>query len=204
MNISITRALAKIKSLDDRIAKATSAQFVSYAINKKSASGLPVEDVKTTLRGNLQSVMAMIAERAAIKAKVVASNAVATVVVAGVTMTVAQAIERKTSIAQEQALLNQLRAQYHAVSQKIETTNTGVQSRLDALIQTAVGKDRKVDEAEIAAIAGPFREQNTAQIIDPNNIVVSINALSSQIDNFLLEVDYALSEVNAITQIEIA
>jgi len=124
---------------------------------------------------------------------------VTSVTIAGVVQTVAEAIERKGSIQLEQQLLQTLRQQLASQQALVERTNVTVQQRLDTLIQTAVGKDRKVEASELAAITGPFEAQNKAEVLDPSDVQKQIDALAADIDAFLLEVDFALSEVNATT-----
>lgn len=203
MTISVTRALAQIKSLDARIAEASGKAFITYAVNGKTGGGSAVADAVAVIRANLQSVQDMIALRQKLKSAVVASNAVTKVTVGGKEMTVAQAIERKGSIQQEQFLLTNMVAQHRRTVKEVETINQNVQVRLDKLIETAVGKDRKVDESEISAITEPFRQQNQASLVDPAELEKLIAALEADIANFLAEVDYSLSESNAVTQITV-
>ena len=200
--ISITRALAQVKSLNDRIQRGTAVPFTTVQVGGKHATGKPLQEVEQTLKASLQSVKDLIAQRQALKAAIVRSNAVTNVTIAGTVMTVAEAIERKTSIALEQGLLQQLRGQQAQVSASVERTNVDVQKRLEQLLITAVGKDRQTSSAELDAITGPFKAQNEAKAVDPNDVQKVIDAMSTEIDAFLLEVDFALSEVNATTQIE--
>lgn len=202
--ISVTRALAQVKSLNDRIARATGQAFVSNTTGGKHPSGKPAQEVVEILKANLQSVQDLIKQRKAIKAAIVRSNAVTEVTIAGVKQTVAEAIERKGSIQLEQTLLGTLRQQQAQQQTLVERTNVQVAQRLDQLIQTAVGKDRKVDEAELKAITGPFEAQNKAEVLDPSDVTKVIDALAADIDAFLLEVDFALSEVNATTKVDVA
>ena len=203
MTISVTRALAQIKSLDARIAASSSNPFVTYAVNGKTAGGSQTAEVEQTLKSNLQSVRDMIEQRQKLKAAVVKSNAAVRVTIAGNNMTVAQAIERKASISQEQFLLTNLIAQHRRTAKEVESINQNVQQRLDKLIETAVGKDRKVEEHEIAAITEPFRQQNQASLVDPVGLEKLIAEMETEISSFLAEVDYTLSESNAITQIAV-
>lgn len=201
--ISVTRALAQVKSLNDRIQRATAQAFVSNTTGGKHPSGKAAQEVGELLKANLQSVQALIEQRNTLKGAIVRSNAVTTVEIAGVTRTVAEAIERKTSIALEQALLNALRQQQAQQVSVVERTNVQVAQRLDQLIQTAVGKDRQVSAADLAAITGPFEAQNKAEVLDPNDLTKVIESLAADIDAFLLEVDFALSEVNATTKVTV-
>lgn len=201
--ISITRALAQVKSLNDRIQRGSNANFITTLVGGKHGTGVSEQEASGILTANLQSVQGLIAQRTALKSAIVKSNSVATVVINDVTMTVAEAIERKGSIQLEQVLLQNLRQQLAQATQQVERTNVQVNQRLDQLIQTTVGKDRKVDEAEVAAIRDPFLKSNEAKLLDSNKLQGVIDKLQADIEGFLLEVDYALSEVNATTKIEL-
>lgn len=201
--ITVTRALAQVKALNDRITRGIATSFVSTVTGGKHETGKSKEEVSTSLAANLQSVKALIATRVALKGAVVRSNAVTKVTIAGKEMTVAEAIERKTSIQFEEALLQTLKTQLTQQQAKAERANVLMQGRLDNLIQTAVGKDRKVDEADLNAITGPFVSQNRSDVLDPSNLSNEIEELSKSIDAFREEVDYALSEVNAVTKITV-
>lgn len=201
--ISITRALAQVKSLNDRIARSTNLNFVTTLTGGKHASGVSVVEAEATLRSNLQSVTGLIAQRAALKAAIVKSNSVAVVKINDVAMTVAEAIERKGSIQLEQVLLQNLRSQLAQSTAQVERANIQVNQRLDQLIQTTIGKDRKVEESEVASIRDPFLKGNEAKLLDANGLQAVIDKMQASVDGFLLEVDYALSEVNATTRISV-
>lgn len=201
--ISVTRALAEVKSLNDRINRANSTAFISYTVGGKHASGNAVQEVELQLKSQLQSVKDLIARRAALKAAIVVSNAKTKVVVNNVEMTVAEAIERKASIQLDKNLLQTLKTQRAQTIAVIERTNLQVANQSHALVQTAVGKDRKASEEEIAAITGPFRAQNEAVLLDPSKLEQVINELQNDIDGFELDVDHALNEINAVTKLSI-
>lgn len=201
--ISITRALAQVKGLNDRISRATNAGFITTITGGKHQSGMSLDEVSAALKGNLQSVQDLIAQRSALKSAIVKSNAVATVSINGVVMTVAEAIERKGSIQLEQLLLNQLKTQLAQATQQVERGNVQVTARLDQMLQGLTTKDRKVDEAEVAAIREPFLKGNELKLLDANGLQVVIDKLQASIDGFVTEVDYVLSEVNATTKIEL-
>jgi cupin superfamily acireductone dioxygenase involved in methionine salvage len=133
------------------------------------------------------------------------SNAVTKVTIADVEMTVADAIERKTSIVYEQTLLNTLKRQTMNSKSTVATENQKVEIRLDQQLNQMFGNDNvsaKTSEGAIA-YAKEFRNQNEFELIDPLSIDKEIEKLEKGIDDFLSEVDYVLSTSNALTEIEI-
>jgi len=202
--ISVTRALAQVKSLTDRIQRGVNGgAFIAVSVGGKHNSGKSIQEVETLLKGSLQSVEELIKVRKALKSAVVKSNAVTAVSIGGVVMTVAEAIERKSSIELEKQLLNQVVAQQSRFTAEAERINVEVDKQAETLLNTAVGRDRQSTAAELEAITGPFKKQREAKLIDPNGLTEVIERMSKDLDAFLLEVDYALSEVNAKTLITV-
>lgn len=202
--ISVTRALAQIKSLNAKIQRATVAPFIALAVGGKPQNFTGnAQEVEVLLKANLQSVQDLIEQRDKLKVAIVKSNAVTTLEVSGKKYTVAGAIEHKGSIEFMVALANQLQAQSRQAIQQVERANADVEKRLEQLTLAAAGKDRKVDPEELAAIRDPFIKNNSATIIDPSNIQNVTAKLLEEIEEFKLNVDFALSESNAVTLIEV-
>lgn len=203
--ITVTRALTQVKTLDERIAAFAqkSEPVVSYKVGQKSAGGRPLQEVEQLISASFQSVQGLITQRNVIKAAIIRSNSETSVVINGVTMTVAEAIERKGSIRLEAALLQTMRGQLGAVTAKVEQLNRQMEADLQALMVAAVGKDRQVTESELAAIRDPFIAQKQASLIDPLNLAAQIATLDASITGFTAEVDFVLSESNAITKITV-
>ena len=203
--VTVTRALTQVKTLDERIANFAqkSEPVVSYKIGQKSAGGRPVQEVEQLVTASFQSVKDLIAQRNTIKAAIIRSNSNTVVSIAGVQMTVAEAIERKGSIRLEAALLQTMKAQLGAATVKVEQLNRQMEADLQQLMVAAVGKDRVVTEGELSAIRDPFISQKQATLIDPLDLAKQIALLDATIVGFTSEVDFVLSESNAITKIVI-
>lgn len=207
MEMSITRALAELKRLDKRINKAImSSTFV--VSNKKSAKNvngiMTKEDFAVSVKSNFDSIQALIARKKFIKSAIVESNAKTYVVIGGVKMTVADAIERKNNIEYEKNLLERMNYQLKRAIVDMENKNSAVDDKLDTLLETMLGKDnaKNVDK-ETNEFAVSYRNDNEYEILDPIKIEKEIEKLEEDIENFESEVDYVLSESNTITKIVI-
>lgn len=201
--ISVTRALAQIKSLNDRIQRATNEAFIAHTVGGKHVSGLELTAVGIQLKANVQSVEDMIKQRSALKSAVVQSNAQTKVKIAGVEMTVAEAIERKGSIVLEELFLNSMRRQLQTTQQAVDQQNRQVNMKVEQLLQQAAGKDRKIDEVELKVLRDAIEAKEGAVVLDTADIRGKIEVKQKEIDDFKLEVDFALSEVNAKTEITV-
>lgn len=201
--MTITRGLAELKLLDARIHRGIDeAEFAAVVIGEKPVKGYSSnEEFSRKSRASLQSIESLIARRKAIKAAIVVSNATTYVMIAGQRMTVAEAIERKSSIHYEEALLGQMRQQYQQALAEIERRNAEAQVRLDRLLEANFGKESKAKDSEYEAIAKPFMAQNEAKLVDPVKLKERIDQLTNEIESFRSEVDFILSESNTLTKI---
>ena len=205
--ISITEALKELKLYDQKITKAlSSASFIGA--KKKSDDKVGVfktENFIKNAKSGYQSVTDLIRNRAKIKAAVVQSNAVTKVEIAGETYTVAEAIERKSSIQYEKYLLTGMKSAWKVATDKVSKENARVDAQVDKMLETFLGKDsdKKVSESDLSAISDPYREKNEWELIDPLDLFTKIGELEDEIDCFEADVDVRLSVSNSVTYIEV-
>lgn len=203
--LSLHRALAELKMLNQRIEAATT-NVVLVRANRKSnekIEGMPIEEYKKDMQGSYDKVIGLIHYRNRLKALVVASNAQTIVQVGSATMTVAEAIERKQSIQFEKELLSNLREQYYAAITHVTEANEALPEKLETYLVNILGNKDKQSPDEVKLHTETFMKRNEYELIDPMNIKKTIEALTAQIEEFESEVDAVLSESNATTFIEL-
>jgi hypothetical protein len=206
MKMSIHRGLAEIKMLDKRIER--SIQSVLVGSKKKSADNvhnttLNKDKFVETVKANYQSVNDLIDRRTKIKRLIVLSNATTQVEVGGVTYTVAEAIENKKIIEDKKKLLNQMVTQYNSHMVNVTRQNERVESNLDEQIQVMLGSDKQNKTSSLDGFIEQYKAQNEWELVDGLNIQDEIQKLQTEIEEFESNVDFVLSESNAITTIEI-
>lgn len=205
--ISIIEALNELKLYDSKINKAIqNGKFIGSAKISSDRIGVQSKtEFKDLATANYQSVNDLISNRNKLKAAIVQSNAVTNVVINGNTMTVAEAIERKTNIEYEQNLLNVLKQQYYMASETVLRENKKVDEQVTKLLETLIGKDsdKKINKDDQEAIEKPYREKNEFELVDSIGLLKEIEKLESSIDGFNSNVNTALTLSNAITTIEI-
>lgn len=206
--ITITEALNELKLYDSKISKAiTNAKLAGAA--KKSADKIGVvtkDEFKEKAKSSYQSIVDLIENRNALKSAIVKSNAVTEVEIAGKKMTVAEAIERKNSISYDEDFLNIMKVQYVSASTEVQKENKKVDTKVDELIQTLVGKDsdKRIDKEAVSAIETPYREKNEFEFIDPIGVYDAMLKLESEIEDFKSNCDGRLTLSNSTTFIEVA
>ena len=99
--LTIHRALTELKMLNHRI-EATTHEVSVVLPNRKSnekINGIEIKDYEKQMQASYDKVTSLIEYRNRIKALVVESNAITKVIIGKDEMTVAEAIERKQSMA---------------------------------------------------------------------------------------------------------
>lgn len=197
--LTITRALAELKLLDKRITKtANSSTFVSWRVSGRDVANSRVNDAKSEHK----SVTDLIKRYNAIKSAIAVSNALTKVTISGVEYTVAEAITRKQSIDYDRMLLHSLICQNEDVMREIQSYESNVNHKLEALLQKNFSNQNKKTD-DIQTITDAYLKSNKAERVDPLDVEKKIKNLQTDIDNFTTEVDYVLSESNAKTTIEV-
>jgi len=207
--MTIHRALAELKLIDSRIEK---------AINVVEPTGLmqlgkPVngfylkEDFEKDVKSKYQSVTDLIDRKNSIKSAIVKANGITKVNVSGKEMTIADAINFKTVIAVKKALILQLQRKHNAVKAKFNQENEKINTVALENAKIMIGKqgDDKVkpNDEDVKNIVEPFVKRNEFHLVDPLKIEETIEKLQIEVDEFEVEVDAVLSEINSLTEIEI-
>lgn len=208
--MSVTRALAELKRIDERIQRDIgSSVFVSVTVgkdsNRKMASGNDTpEKVAANIQSNVDSLDALMSQRSKIKAAIVASNAKTLVNVGGREMTVAEAIELKSTVSTKSTLVDRMRQQMNQAEALVQSLNAKLDAQIEQNLTTIYGSEKsKIDSTTYDLVAKPQRNLKEAALLDPMKIANKIKALEDEISLIKTELDYALSEVNAKTEIEV-
>jgi hypothetical protein len=205
MDMSITKALRELKTLDARIAKKIDGTtFVTSKKPKENLKGFrSTEEFQNETKENLQSIQALMDRRRQIKKTIVESNATTTVEVAGVKITVSDAIERKNFIEIEKRLLRKMATDYGFSHNRVEKNNEDAEKRLDNQLVSMISKDGKTDLEAVEGFKKLFWASEATVLIDPIGASSKVEAMGKEIEDFEDEVDVALSEINARTMITI-
>ena len=200
--ISINRALSELKLLNKKIASKTDS--LDAAAGVKGIASEQKDNFIKDSKAKVQQIRDLIARRDLIKSSIVASNAQTMVAVAGKSMTVAEAIERKTSIDLTKNLNRKVRESYYSAKAGVENHNEEVKRNADKQAEAALGADTEGDKgAGYKAIVDAYIERNKAELIAYEGIEQEIEKTQDEIDEFESEVDFILSESNTKTMIDV-
>lgn len=195
--ISITRALMELKTLDKRIQQAIQgAVFVSITGQLQKPSNESLAAVS-----KYQSITDLLERRAVLKSKIVKSNANTNVKICGKEMSIAEAIEKKSTISHFKNLLTAMRKQYLDANTQVTNMNNRIRNDLDNKISTGMQNTNTESKFDIADFSKKYIEINGISMYDPLKLASKIEELDSYITSFESEVDYVLSEKNSTTTV---
>ena len=131
------------------------------------------------------------------------SNADTVVEIAGESMLVVEAIERKNALDYEKYFLNTLKSQFSRANAQVTTENEKLPAKLETYLHNILG-DKNVAKAEdIRSLTDLFNETRVYELLDPNQLAKNISVMEDRLAQFEANVDAALSESNSVTYIEI-
>jgi hypothetical protein len=203
MTLSIARALVELKTLDARIHKMIDQTTWTLYKTKNKNYLMNEDDFKKKTLSEFQSLNDLIKRKNMVKNAIVLSNANTTVKVGDQVMTVAQAIEYKNIIVYKQILLDNLKRQRQMVVVDSENHRQKVQMKIDENIKIICGKDSKPDANVLQTVTDGITKGDPIEIFDPLNLEEVIKKLETEIEEFTANIDYVLSESNALTLITV-
>lgn len=207
MQISITRALSELKVLQKRFDKEVSQLdviSVQHGLTLMKNSSVKPEDFSEKAKAQLQSVEDLQKRIHLIKTKIQQSNAITVVKIGTQEMTVLEAIIKKSLIENQKDLLARLKKQLISANDNFEAATVSNENKIakqleDATKNSTVKLDLEVEKQIKASVESLY----PIKMIDPCKLSDKIKALEGEIEEFEANVDFALSESNALTQIEV-
>lgn len=198
--ITVTEGLSELKLLDARIVKAIGKPWAMVNIIRDKNA--PKEFAKK-VKAQYQSVTDLMEQRDRIKSAIVVSNATTRIKVGDMEMTVAEAIEKKSSIEYEKRLLGSFKDSFTSGQNLVNERNAIAQRNVDALLEKLASTTREDLSAAQKTLSENYMEQNGYELVDPLVLEKKIAELDERIDTFEKNVDIALSLSNATTFIEV-
>lgn len=209
--MTIHKALAELKTMDDRIQNAINTPTYVMAVkhSAEKINGMTISEFKNSIKSGYQKVMSLMARRDAMKRAVVLSNAQTKVKIGDKEYTVAEAIELKNhGVEYKKILKNRITMQYNNARSELErNSGEAIEKRAEQYVLSVIQaqpKDAKmaVDSDAMKALRKDYITNNTYDLLDPLGVVKVMETLMDEINEFETEVDAALSVSNAVTVIE--
>lgn len=208
--ISVSRALIELKRFESRINSAITAGMYGVvqrgqgSLAKIANSALTVAETEAAINASFQTVESLIANREAIKAAIVASNAVTEVTFRGRKMTVAAAIEMKSSVATRERFLLQVRHSLQVAKDRVTRDNAALDVETANMLNSMFGADKSKHDAEqVNMIRSTQEKSKESSVVSLKLIESKIANMESLILDIKSDIDFLLTESNSATMISV-
>ena len=216
MQITMHRALSMLKTTEKRIEKdLKSSRFIHTTVGQTGVcNGRKVQDVESEIRANFDSITALIDNYAALKLGIIRANSgiidstsedVSKYEIDGKKYIVAEIIAiQKFILPMKERLLAVLSNQLLNVSNQIEMANSRVSMEVSNVISSVSNGDKtKLTPEQVDTFTKTYYDNNCQFAVDPLNLTEKIRSLRETIDKVAVEADSKLSEVNALSLIDV-
>ncbi len=204
--MTIHRGLSELKLIDSKIEKQIEEMLPTGIYQKGKLINNHIEETNfaTSAKSKFDSINDLIIRKNQIKSAIVEANSKTKIIVADKEMTIADAINFKAIVQYKKSLINSLKTKYQHSLAQLNQQNVVVDQNLQKILEATFGKENvKVGKEDYDAVKKPFMEANQFRLFDPLNVVDKIESIQKEVEDFEMEVDAVLSEINAITVIEI-
>ena len=196
--ITVTRALSELNTIKKRLTKLTDGTtFLSTKVG-----GRAWRDHVHETKANWQAINDLMDRYERLKFAIITSNARTSVTIGERAYTVAEAIAMKECLQHKKSLLDHMRRARTDTDQTVQSHNETVRTKLDRLLELNFKAEKKTDESDIKTISEAYLKNNAVTVVDPLGLDQAIASLDDEIDSFTKEVDFSLSESNALTKLD--
>ena len=204
LQLTVTNALVQLKLYEKRIVNEMGQlQLITVVPANLNPTGFKSdEEFKKKSAAQMQSLEKLIENRDRLKAAIIKSNAVSIVDVGGKSMTVAEAIEKKSSIAHLKSLLAGLDKAFKWADDTLDAENRKLDAQADAYVK-GLAFPPNTPASEINETRNTFIKNKCPRQVYVESIKTKRDELRKDIENFEANVDVALSVSNATTIIDV-
>ncbi len=201
--ISINKALQQTKLLDKRIQKALATSRFAGILTQGCIQNTTIDKpgLLSSAAADYTSLMQLIDNRAALRAAINASNSTTSVEFFGKTYTVFGLLELKQSIQYWQQLSSTLATQESNAISNTEYINDNVMSNVQNIVEQRQTSSGQVAKDFIDTTTKQMLEVSGAEAVIP--LKEKREELDKTIDDYLAELDFTLTEINALTKIKV-
>ena len=203
--ITIHDAFAKKKLLEKTIPQKIEDLKVVYSKKETTnkINGTLVTELEKKVKSEYQSLTDSIKLYRELTRKIYQSNAVTKIFVGKNEYTILEALQiQKLVFPHQEHLLNDLIDQCNSTKRYIEMKNENLEELADKFI-TSLANGDKTDKQDFVEQRQMYIKQRQLDLFDPLNIENIIKSAQEELNDFITNLDSALSVSNATTYIEI-
>lgn len=199
--LSLHRVIAEIKNIEVKLGQVQS--VVAVASKKDGLVNMTNEQYEAKSQGIVDQFVANVERLQKLKVARNLANATNQVTILGRSMTLDAAISRKATANYTRSFIDMIKQQINIATGQIAVASAEVERKIEAQVQAIGGSTKKVSDEELKAIRSMIEKSTGKEMVMGKNVKAFVESASEELDKFLLEVDFALSEANASIKVEV-
>lgn len=201
---TLTRALVELKLYDGKINKAIKElKAVSYSINSIVTEHRQTEiEFIDDYKSQMQKINDLRTNKSNLKNALMKANAETIVKIGDKSYTILEALNKKSDIQTELLLVDTLSAQLNNAVAKHNQIIDKVESDIEKTINSKSSSSGNQSKEYINQIRDSYSNQ-LPKLVNDSEVLSLINEKRDDIEMFIAEVDFCLSEINALTKIKV-
>lgn len=198
--MSLHRVIAEIKNIESKLTGIQSGAFVFTATGDDQAE---YAAIRAKSQSQFDSFQSMIANLATLKSARNAANAKVQVTIAGKVQTIDEALAAKSALVHKKELIRVLQAQMVNGQRAVDAAKVAIDTRVQQQIASLFGGTKKATEDEITLLRNTAERASKVTMVFADGLKENVERLTKEVDGFVTEVDYILSEANALNTVEV-
>lgn len=206
VQMSLHRVMAEIKSIEEKLTHTSTLSFVQVF------AGEPRDDTAKAVRTQfvinaksaLDKTTNMIKNLAALKSARNKANSALTVVINGNTITIDEALAQKAALVHKQLLIDVITRQFAVATVVAQKSNDEIETKIAQQMLTMFSGTRKATEEELLVIRNGVSRSLKPIETSPEGLKTVLENLKTEVSEFEKEIDFVLSEANALNKIEVS
>lgn len=196
MKKSLAKILADKKLVVNKLNKKIQNLEVTALVENDKIGNNTKEEVVKNITADKKAIRDLIAERDKLSRALLKANAETRVSIGKEIYTIVEAIARKSTIETDKVILRKMISSLERVKMLKAQKEEQLENRIDSIINNG-------ESANAQVVIDSMRNLNKFEVLNEAELEAEIKELSESIETFESDIDFALSEVNAITLVEV-
>lgn len=199
--MSLHRIIAEIKATEASLGTLGS---TAYVYTSPADNATEVAEAKRLSQIAFDKTVNQLNKLAKLKSARNLANATTKVKIAGVEMTIDEALALKASNSYKTSLVNVLRQQMVNGQARVQAVQNQIEQKIATQVQAASSGTKKATDEEIKVFRQLAERNTKLEVTFVDGMKERIEQFAAELEAFNTEVDYALSEINATTKVNVA
>lgn len=206
VKMTLTRLLNEIKLAKARLEKKQNedVKYFDVMTGGKLKTYTSETVMKSTVTAHFQSIKDLSNLIDKYKSLLFNANNTTKVTIKGKEYTISEAIAKKEMVIGEQTFVKNIRRQLQQTELSVQNANNQAEYNLTEMLKNNLNKEKKAEVADMESVTKFFRESNKTTLIDAGGAKKYLEDKELEIEEFLSDIDFSLSEINSKTEVEIA